>query len=1037
MIPPIPPSALATPTDLPAVAERPGGISGFDLPALPGQGSLTESLWNASPDDHPTEIPEEPLELFRDAPTEISAPALAGTLPVNDTANAGQPPPAQGLEGLFDALDLAPPGTSPSASPLPSGLTPQQQPSQAPHQSLRPEALGPASAFADLPSPSFAHRSTSQASATAQQAPSPQIGASASPQSLGFSLALEDAEEDTDETTEANLGQTATTVRPPSALPAIEVQNANLSGAGVQLLAPHKSAKAEAAAGHSPNRKRKIAATVAFTGALAAGLAAIFLVSGDDSETSAYVGAEKILAPHKPSLDRDLFPAYRNAAQALKQAAALNPPDVDSLRVRAAIILAEGHLIHKGPQEMIDEARGLMAQVSKTTVQQNLLQNVSALLAIAKGRTAQVPTLIETLGENNVAGRLVSGLFHLREGRGKQAAAALKRLIEKQPRQARISFLLGQALESSGDSQGAAEAFDKTLKLNPDHLGAALARIRVADESAQSKLERATKLLEGNSNFVALAAPAEVSAVHAFRGQQAQMLGLTAKAERALTAALAVDPNNSDTNLAFAAYLLSRGRYEEAHARYQAAGPQALQKADGAFGMAGALIATGQADLGLKRLSSAARSWPEDPRGAFFKGWALERGAQPNLEKALTLYRAALLLDPAFTPATLQLASALQRQGQAEEALAALQSAQEAGASPAALRMAYGEALINAQQPLRAEALFRQAIGSNPDNLEAHFGLAEAMAAHGRVGEAKEHLESLLKRLPDAKGVRDRIARFALRLGLKQEAIALYKREIESGHATPQVRVALGKVALKTGALELAFEHLQFVAQNAPSTPGALYLLGQLHERQGGLAKALQEYKRATQFENTPPVQLAYGKALLKGGREDEGLVALRRAESLPLARLELGRALLRRGEFNRAIVDLQMAVTLDTQLAEAHLLMGNAHDSIGKTSEAAEAWQAAIAIEPENTEALYRLGRLEMDRGQPRNALLFLRRAAKGVGTQKAWAPEVFFQLGYAELRSGSKKRARAALERYLSLAPKDTPARPAVERELQRLPS
>ena len=114
---------------------------------------------------------------------------------------------------------------------------------------------------------------------------------------------------------------------------------------------------------------------------------------------------------------------------------------------------------------------------------------------------------------------------------------------------------------------------------------------------------------------------------------------------------------------------------------------------------------------------------------------------------------------------------------------------------------------------------------------------------------------------------------------------------------------------------------------------------------------------------------------------------------------------------------------------------MGNAYDVLGDTGKAAEAWRSVVRIAPKNVEALYKLGRLEMDRAQLKTALDYLRKAAVDVPEDRAWAADVFFQLGYAELQSGSKKNARDALAKYLTLAPTDAPDRPVVEKQLERL--
>jgi predicted negative regulator of RcsB-dependent stress response len=59
----------------------------------------------------------------------------------------------------------------------------------------------------------------------------------------------------------------------------------------------------------------------------------------------------------------------------------------------------------------------------------------------------------------------------------------------------------------------------------------------------------------------------------------------------------------------------------------------------------------------------------------------------------------------------LKLAALLQQQDKAEDSLAVLRAAEEAGAPPAVLQLAWGEALIVAKEPAKAEAIFQQGFG--------------------------------------------------------------------------------------------------------------------------------------------------------------------------------------------------------------------------------------------------------------------------------------------------------------------------------------
>jgi len=62
-------------------------------------------------------------------------------------------------------------------------------------------------------------------------------------------------------------------------------------------------------------------------------------------------------------------------------------------------------------------------------------------------------------------------------------------------------------------------------------------------------------------------------------------------------------------------------------------------------------------------------------------------------------------------------------------------------------------------------------------------------------------------------------------------------------------------------------------------------------------------------------------------------------------------------------------------------------------------------------------------------------RKALAKIPANSPWESEAYFQLGQAELLTGSKPAALAAFKKYMDLAPADAPSRPEAERQIQRL--
>ncbi|MDX2024423.1 MAG: tetratricopeptide repeat protein [Deltaproteobacteria bacterium] len=836
---------------------------------------------------------------------------------------------------------------------------------------------------------------------------------------LGFRLDIEGAHAQ-------NPSSPSTTVVPSSALPAIEVNAMGVLEDAIPELSPHR------AEGGPEQTKRRRPINLRLLGGIGAALAlvtaaAIFFIlpmlkRGASPDTT--------LAPFAAQLERDSFPSYKQAAAALLQQAAIESKG-DELRAQAAELLLLARIARGAPKSAMLEAEQALSQILQTPEPTQVERRARALLEVAQGKPQRAEPLLAGI-EDSVGARLIIGFKQMASGSPASAASTFEIAVSQQPGRLLPQYMLARAYEAAGQTQKANAAFTKVAAANPQHVAAALGALRTQDLKPTILLEKLERLAVLNATD---ASGAEIAAVHVLKGRTAAALGKTAIPNKAYAQALAADPGNVDASIALSETLLAEGRFNEALARAQSVAIEATKKLDGLFALGGAQIATHRASEGLPLIEKALPMAPRDPRGPFFKAWAAEEAVNPDLRAAEEQYAQALKLTPAFVPASLRLAALLQRTNRAADSLKILKAAENAGAPSSVLQIAWGQALIVAKQPDRAEQVFRKVLSSDPALTAARLGLASSLEAQGRVGEAKLELDELLVQSPNTDGLRERLAALSLQLGEKDEAMSQYEAALASGKAGPEVQVAIGRLALQMGNLEKAAKHLEKVVEDAPQTPGALFGLGQLREKQGELGKAIGEYRRATSYENTPEVQLAFGKVLNQAGKEDDAMVAFREAFALAEAHLEHGRVLLKRAKPDKAISDFTAAVGIDPELFEAYLLMGNAHDTLGESDKAADAWRNVVRLQPKHTEALYKLGRLLMDRSQSKQALEYLRRASADVPEDKPWAADVFFQLGFAELQAGSRKNAAEALTKYLTLAPTDAPDRPAVEKQLERL--
>ena len=216
-----------------------------------------------------------------------------------------------------------------------------------------------------------------------------------------------------------------------------------------------------------------------------------------------------------------------------------------------------------------------------------------------------------------------------------QAAASLKKAVELLPSQSRARFLLGVALERSGDVTGAADSFEAASHLDPNdnealiHLGNALLQLKKPAEA------------EKKFRLVADRQPKSVSAL----GGLARSVDAQSKPEAmdAYRNYLAVRPNDSSARTRYVQLLVANKQFDQALAvSGQSANGQSPSLDDLKL-RADIQIGQNKLEDAVKTLQQAIALAPQDPQlhgglGRLF----LEKRDFPNAEREL---KSAIQLD--------------------------------------------------------------------------------------------------------------------------------------------------------------------------------------------------------------------------------------------------------------------------------------------------------------------------------------------------------------------------------------------------------
>jgi tetratricopeptide (TPR) repeat protein len=740
---------------------------------------------------------------------------------------------------------------------------------------------------------------------------------------------------------------------------------------------------------------------------------------------------DTVIAPFSSELAKDNLTAYAHAADRLTQAGAKTREQGAKLRIKAAELLLLAFTVHGGAPSDLDRAEHLLDGIHPEPKVAASLGLARALLAVAKGKPREADALLAD--RNAETSLLILGIARLSEDKSAAAVAPLRRYVAAKPAEALGHYLLGKALAATTSAEARKE-FEAALARNPTHAGAQIALAQFEDDP-DKRLAAARALLDKNDKKSPEAGIAEQAELQLMIGQAAQALGRTLEAIDAFQRAVTLDRRLTAAHLALGESLLYEGKYAEALDRLKGAGPGLEASAAGKFCLGGALIATGKAAEGLTLIEAATKERPEDPRGPFWTGFAAAAKQPPDFAAGEQGYRGAIKRDPKFLPASLTLAALLQQQHKAEESLAVLRAAEEAGAPASVLQLAWGEALIVAGEPVKAEEVFTRALDADSKSIAARLGLASALEAQGKLAEARASLEETLKSSPQTLGLRERLAEVCLKLGHKDEALARYQDELQTGHATRALHLAIARLALDLGKFELAQSEVKKVGDESPRNAEAAFLIARVHELRGETGAALQDYRHATTWGNTPEYALGYGRLLEKIGKENEALLALADATPLAAGRMERGLIYFRAGDLENALVDFQAASRMNPNQAEPLILQGLCYDKTGQSAKAEEVWRLALKVDPDAAEPHYRIGRADMDRAKPAAAVDHFRKAMAKAPDDAPWRADLQFQLAQAELLVGSKPAALAAFKKYLAMAPADAPARPEAAAQVARL--
>jgi tetratricopeptide (TPR) repeat protein len=234
----------------------------------------------------------------------------------------------------------------------------------------------------------------------------------------------------------------------------------------------------------------------------------------------------------------------------------------------------------------------------------------------------------------------------------------------------------------------------------------------------------------------------------------------------------------------------------------------------------------------------------------------------------------------------------------------------------------------------------RLAAAVDPGSPNALSGLASALQATGQVEQALAVWEKYTKRFPSLPAGYTSVARIFLQQDRAEDAQLVLERGLAEVGPDATLYLLLAQSHEACNDLEAALKAALQAAQLQPEFPQAWYRLGLLYEKQNDYDKALESYLRAA------------------SDREDcWSRINLQAA----------GRVLLMQGWRELAVGQYARAVAISRKMGESphvsaqnYALLGGALVAAGRKAEAAQAYQAALELNPSNATAQEGLAQLE-----------------------------------------------------------------------------
>jgi tetratricopeptide (TPR) repeat protein len=293
----------------------------------------------------------------------------------------------------------------------------------------------------------------------------------------------------------------------------------------------------------------------------------------------------------------------------------------------------------------------------------------------------------------------------------------------------------------------------------------------------------------------------------------------------------------------------------------------------------------------------------------------------------------------------------------------------------AASRAAFNEAieLINAGERGKAEAICREAIQRNPEDVNMTALLGATLLKAGNIEEAEKFLRRAIQIAPSFAKPHEDLGYLLVEAGQPEEALPVLNAATRLDPTLERAHLYAGKALALLGRGKEADE--AFERSFALNPVRKTLAIATEHQKAGRLKEAKVLFREVLQAnpENVDALRMM-GAIALRESRIDHAERYLRRAVSnapdFTDAIIDLGQALKEQNRFEEAIGNFRRAIEMEPANVRANFLLGSTLSPSALTYEAIEAFQRTLELRPNHVGAHLGLGHVLKTVGRQEDAV-------------------------------------------------------------------